>query len=190
MTDVRDPYTQGHQSRVGTLAGEIARRLGLDPELVRLVRLAGDVHDVGKITVPAEILNKPGRLTTIEYEMVKTHSQVGWNILTKASLPWPIAEVALAHHERLDGSGYPFGLSGDAIILPARIVAVADVVEAMGNHRPYRPALGIDDALAEIVAGRDTRYDASAVDACVAAFEEGYAFAAEVASVSMLIPPI
>ncbi len=190
VTDVRDPYTQGHQSRVGTLSGEIALRLGLDPELIRLIRLAGGAHDVGKIAVPAEILNKPGRLTKIEYEMVQTHSQVGWNILSMASLPWPIAEVALAHHERLDGSGYPFGLSGDAIILPARIVAVADVVEAMGNHRPYRPALGIDDALAEIVAGRGTRYDASAVDACVAAFEEGYTFTTEVASVSNLIPPI
>ncbi|NNN08741.1 MAG: HD domain-containing protein [Acidimicrobiaceae bacterium] len=179
ITDVRDPYTQGHQSRVGTLAGEIALCLGLDPELIRLIRLAGGVHDVGKISVPAEILNKPGRLTTIEYEMVQTHPQVGWNILSKASLPWPIPEVALAHHERLDGSGYPFGLSGDAIILPARIVAVADVMEAMGNRRPYRPALGIDDALAEIVAGRGTRYDASVVDACVAAFEEGFQFLGE-----------
>ena len=179
MTDVRDPYTQGHQSRVGALASEIARRLGLDPELVRLIRLAGDVHDVGKIAVPAEILNKPGRLTELEYEMVKVHPNVSWNILSKASLPWPIAEVALAHHERLDGSGYPLGLSGEAIILPASIVAVADVVEAMGNNRPYRPALGIEHALAEIVAGRGTRYDASAVDACVAVFEEGYAFVAE-----------
>ncbi len=155
-----------------------------------MIRLAGNVHDVGKMAVPAEILNKPGRLTAIEYEMVKTHPQVGWTILSEASLPWPIAEVALAHHERLDGSGYPYGLSGDAIILPARIVAVADVVEAMGNHRPYRPALGIEDALAEIVKGRGTHYDASAVDACVAAFEEGYTFAGDVESVSILIPPI
>jgi len=179
VTDVRDPYTQGHQSRVGAFSAEIALRLGLDAELVRLIRLAGGVHDVGKIAVPAEILNKPGRLTDIEYELVMAHPQVGWDILAQAALPWPIAEVALAHHERLDGSGYPFGLSGDAVILPARIVSVADVIEAMINHRPYRPALGIDDALAEILAGRGTRYDASVVDASVAAIKGGFQFFGE-----------
>lgn len=176
MTEARDPYTQGHQLRVGRLGVAIARRLGLDSELVRLVRLSGEVHDVGKVAVPTEILNRPGRFSSLEYEMVQRHCAVGAQILSAALLPWPIAEVAAQHHERLDGSGYPVGLKGDEIILPALIIAVADVVEAMMNHRPYRPALGVEAGLEEIRSGRGVRYNADVVDACCAEFEAGFTF--------------
>jgi PAS domain S-box-containing protein len=174
MTELRDPYTQGHQRRVGVLGAAIATHLGLDSELVELIRLSGTVHDVGKIAVPSEILTRPGRLTAVEYEMVKTHCQAGQDVLASAALPWPLADVALQHHERLDGSGYPQGLVGDEISLPARIVAVADVVEAMMNHRPYRPALGFEEAISVISAGRGTLFDPSVVDACVDVFELGF----------------
>jgi HD-GYP domain-containing protein (c-di-GMP phosphodiesterase class II) len=146
--------------------------------LVNLIRQAGEVHDIGKIGVPSEILSRPGKLGALEFEIVKTHPTTGFNILSKASLPWPIAEVALQHHERLDGSGYPCGLRGSEIILPARIIAVADVVEAMTQHRPYRPALGLDRALAEVRRGAGTIYDADVVNACLAVFEAGFVFGA------------
>jgi HD-GYP domain-containing protein (c-di-GMP phosphodiesterase class II) len=174
MTETRDPYTEGHQKRVGLLASGIAARMNLSSSLVELIRQSGEVHDVGKIAIPSEILTRPGRLKPLEYEMIKEHSQVGFDILSRAALPWPIAEIALQHHERLDGSGYPNGLFADDIVLPARIVAVADVVEAMTNHRPYRSALGVERALAEIAAGAGTLFDADVVKACIELFESGF----------------
>jgi hypothetical protein len=180
MTETRDPYTAGHQVNVGSLGASLAESIasayGLDAAMIKLIRQSGEVHDIGKISVPSEILTRPGRLTAIEYEMVKRHTLVGYEILSKASLPWPIAEVALQHHERMDGSGYPNGLTGEEIILPARIVAVADVVEAMTQHRPYRPGLGIDKALAEVTAGAGKLFDAEVVASCLAAFDSGFTF--------------
>jgi PAS domain S-box-containing protein len=178
MTEFRDPYTAGHQLHVGSLGAAIATQLGLESRLIQVVRQSGEVHDIGKIAVPSEILTKPGRLSPLEFEMVKRHTLVGYDILSKASLPWPIAEVALRHHERLDGSGYPNGLLGSEIILPVRIIAVADVVEAMTQHRPYRPGLGIDKALAEVTEGAGIRFDADVVKACLAVFEAGFTFEA------------
>jgi HD-GYP domain-containing protein (c-di-GMP phosphodiesterase class II) len=180
ITETRDPYTAGHQMNVGTLgeslAAAIAEKFGLDDAMVHLIKQAGEVHDIGKTCIPSEILTRPGRLSALEYEMVKSHTVVGYEILSKASLPWPIAEVALQHHERLDGSGYPNGLRAGEIILPAKIVAVADVVEAMTQHRPYRGGLGIEKALAEVVAGAGTLFDADVVAACLAVFDTGFDF--------------
>jgi PAS domain S-box-containing protein len=178
-TEVRDPYTAGHQRRVSELAAAIARDLGFDEDRIEGVRVAGMVHDVGKITVPAEVLSKPGRLSAIEFELIKEHAQAGHDILMPIAFSWPVASVAIQHHERLDGSGYPGGLTGDAVLLEARIVAVADVVEAMSSHRPYRAAMGVESALAEISAGAGVTYDADAVAACLRVFEEqGFRFTA------------
>ncbi len=176
MTETRDPYTAGHQLSVGWLGEEIARRMGLDEKLCKLIRQGGELHDVGKIAVPVEILTRPGRLSKTEFDLIRTHPIVGADILAKAHLPWPIVDVALQHHERMDGSGYPFGLKGDDIIMPARIVAVADVVEAMTQRRPYRPALGNDVALDEIRRGAGTQYDAVVAATCLEVFEDGYDF--------------
>lgn len=176
ITETRDPYTAGHQSNVGLLAAAIGERLGMDPSMLKLIELSGQVHDIGKTAVPAEILSRPGRLSALEYEMIRRHSEIGSEILSRASLPWPIADVALRHHERMDGSGYPGGLKGGEIILPARIVAVADVVEAMTHHRPYRHELGIEMALAEIRRGAGTQFDPDVVTSCIAVFEEGFHF--------------
>ncbi len=176
LAEGRDPYTAGHQSRVGSLGGAMARYLGLDHIATDLIQKAGQVHDIGKTSIPAEILTRPGRLSAIEFDMIKEHAQIGSEILSHAALPWPIADVALQHHERLDGSGYPHGLSGDEIILPARIIAVADVVEAMSQHRPYRPALGLQAALAEVSAGAGRLFDPDVVSACHAVFNMGYTF--------------
>jgi HD-GYP domain-containing protein (c-di-GMP phosphodiesterase class II) len=180
MTETRDPYTAGHQVHVGTLGASLAEAIaiqyGLDARMVELIRQSGDVHDIGKIAVPSEILTKPGRLTPLEYEMVKRHTTVGHEILSRARLPWPIAEVALQHHERLDGSGYPLGITAQHIILPARVIAVADVVEAMTQDRPYRPGLGLDQALNEVTSGAGTLYDAEVVRACLAVFDLGFIF--------------
>ena len=136
------------------------------------IYLAGIIHDVGKINVPAEILNKPGKLSKLEFQLIQEHAQAGYDIVKGVDFPWPIAEMVLQHHERLDGSGYPQGLKGDAMLAGAKILAVADVVEAMMSHRPYRPALGIDAALAEIEKGKGTLFDPAAVDACVALFRQ------------------
>ena len=175
MMDMRDPYTAGHERRVGELAAMIAAEMGLPEDVQRGLRVAGSVHDVGKITVPAEILGKPGKISAVEFEIIKTHAQQGYEVLKGVDFPWPVAEVARQHHERLDGSGYPRGLKGDEIILEARILAVADVVEAMGTHRPYRPALGIEKALGEIERGAGTAFDPLVVDACLKLFrEKGY----------------
>jgi putative nucleotidyltransferase with HDIG domain len=173
--ELRDPYTAGHQQRVGKLAAAIARELGLSEHRSHGLYLAGVVHDIGKIQVPAELLSRPGRLTEIEYGLVKTHVRAGYEILRSVDFPWPIANTVYQHHERLDGSGYPNGLKGDEILLEARILAVSDVVEATSSHRPYRPALGIEAALAEIESGRGRLYDPQAVDACLKLFKEkGY----------------
>lgn len=166
--EARDPYTAGHQRRVGKLACAIAREMHLSDEQITGIHFGSLIHDIGKIHIPAEILAKPSRLTPIEFEMVKSHAEVGYQILQDIDFPWPIAEVAYQHHERINGSGYPQGLQGDEIIIEARIVAVADVVEAMSSHRPYRPGLGIDAATEEIAKNRAVFYDPDAVDACLA----------------------
>jgi HD-GYP domain-containing protein (c-di-GMP phosphodiesterase class II) len=176
--NMRDPYTSGHQARVADIAKEIARQMGLPEEQMQAIHLAGLVHDLGKIRIPAEILSKPSRLNEVEYKLIKMHPQAGYDILKGVDFSWPIAGMVLQHHERMDGSGYPQGLKGDEILPGARILIVADVVEAMSSHRPYRPGLGIDTALAEIVRGRGTHYDPQVVDACVALFKEsGYVIA-------------
>jgi len=172
MMDLRDPYTAGHERRVGELSSRIAAEMGLSEHVQRGLRVAGGVHDLGKITLPAEILNRPGKLSPIEFEMIKTHAEQGYQVLKNVDFPWPVAEVARQHHERIDGSGYPRGLKGEEIILEARILAVADVVEAMSTHRPYRSAMGVEAALAEIERGRGTVYDPVVVDACLRLFRE------------------
>ena len=175
MIETRDPYTAGHERRVGSLAESIGQQLGLSPERCEGLRFAGQVHDVGKIALPAEILVKPGRLTPFEYDLVKSHATVGHALLAHVRFPWPLADVVRHHHERLDGSGYPDGLAGEAIGLEARIVGVADVVESMSSHRPYRAAVGLDAALAEIEEGAGRLYDTAVVKACTRLFRErGY----------------
>lgn len=178
MVELSNPYTSGHQRRVAELAVAIARQMGLPEEpTVSLIRTAAVIHDIGHTSVPAEILSRPGKLSEAEFGLIKVHPQVGHDIITRADLPQPVAEVVLQHHERLDGSGYPKGLVGDDILPEAQILAVADVVEAMSSHRPYRPALGVEAALAEVSAGSGTRFNADAVAACVAVFKEkGFAF--------------
>src|SRR5450830_125298 len=178
IVEVRDPYTAGHERRVAELALAMATQMGLDEETVTGVRVASLLHDVGKITVPTEILSKPGRLSEVDFQLIRTHPQASHDVLHGIEFPWPVAEVALQHHERLDGSGYPRGLAGDEIILEARILAVADVVEAMASHRPYRPALGIDAALEEIEQHSGGLYDAQVTEACVELFRrQGFTFA-------------
>ena len=172
MMGMRDPYTSGHEARVGEISAAIAAEMGLDLDRQQGLRVAGSIHDVGKITVPAEILSKPGKLSAIEYSLIQQHAQQGYEVLKDIEFPWPVAEVARQHHERIDGSGYPRGLKGEAILLEARILAVADVIEAMVSHRPYRAGLGIDMALAEIERGRGKAYDANAADACMRLFRE------------------
>ena len=177
--DQRDPYTAGHQKRVAGLCALIGEKMGLDADRIQGLRLAATIHDLGKIGIPAEILAKPGRLTPIEFELIKEHAQLGSEIVRNVRFPWPIGEIIRQHHERLDGSGYPRGLRGDDILLEARILAVADVVEAMGSHRPYRAARGVDIALAEILENRGGIYDPAVVGACAALFrEDGYTFPA------------
>ena len=171
----RDPYTAGHQQRVAQLAGAIATELKLAPDRIEGLQLGALIHDMGKIYIPAEILNRPGKLTGYEFGMIKLHPQVGYDIIREVAFPWPIASMILQHHEHLDGSGYPSGLKGEAIILEARILSVADVVEAMSSHRPYRPSLGTEAGLAEITQHRGDWYDAQVVDACLRLFrEQGY----------------
>ncbi len=168
----RDPYTAGHEQRVAGLARAIAEEMGLPGEGIQAVYFAGVVHDLGKLSVPAEILSKPSQLNAAEFALIKMHSNTGYQILKTVEFPWPLAELVFQHHERMDGSGYPRGLSGNAIALEARILAVSDVVEAMASHRPYRPALGIEAALAEIVDKRGTWFDTRVVAACVRLFRE------------------
>ncbi|MDZ7698708.1 MAG: response regulator [Deltaproteobacteria bacterium] len=167
----RDPYTSGHQKRVAMVADAIAKQMALPEGEVNGVRIAAMVHDIGKISVPGEILSKPGSLTDIEMSLIKEHPRIGHDILKGIDFPWPIAEMVIQHHERLDGSGYPKGLTGEKIYLGAKILGVADTVEAMMSHRPYRASLGIDTALDEIRKNKNKLYDPDVVDACVAVFE-------------------
>lgn len=167
MIEVRDPYTYIHQERVSTLAAVIAFEMGFPAENIDTVRLAAAVHDIGKIRIPSEILNKPGKIDEYEFGMIQTHPQVGFDILHKIEFLEPVAEIVLQHHERLNGSGYPLGTKRDRILLESKILAVADVVEAMISHRPYRPALGVKAALKEISENRDVLYDPSVVDAWI-----------------------
>jgi PAS domain S-box-containing protein len=175
--EMRDPYTAGHQRRVSRLSCAIAQDIGLPQEQIEGIRMAGDIHDLGKIYVPAEILSKPGHLTNIEFSIIRTHSQVGYDILKSIEFPWPLAAIIYQHHERLDGSGYPNRLKGSEILLEARIISVADVVEAMSSHRPYRPSHGVEKALEEITRNRGRLYDPAVVDSCLTLFQEkGFSF--------------
>lgn len=170
--EIRDPYTAGHQTRVATLACAIARKMGLDDAQVKTLRYASLMHDIGKIRIPAAIMSRPGRLLPVEREMIHIHPQVGYQLLKHIPFPWPIAEIVYQHHEKLDGSGYPRGLSGEDILLEARILAVADLTEAESSHRPYRPTMGTAQALDEIERGKGTLYDPDVVTACLALFRE------------------
>jgi HD-GYP domain-containing protein (c-di-GMP phosphodiesterase class II) len=172
IVEMRDPYTSGHQLRVAELARAISHQMGIPEEHEQAIYLAGLVHDLGKIRIPAEILSKPGRLNELEYKLIKMHPQAGYDILKGIDFSWPIAQMVLQHHERMDGSGYPQGLKGEEILQGASILIVADVVESMSSHRPYRHGLGIDAALEEITRSRGKSYDAQVVDACVALFRE------------------
>ena len=171
--EMRDPYTAGHQRHVTKLAVAIAERLGLSDEQVEGVRVAATLHDIGKMAIPAEILSKPGKLSEQEYALIQEHPRTAHAILKGITFPWPVADIVLQHHERLNGSGYPNGLMGEDILQEAEIIAVADTVEAMSNHRPYRPALGLEEALREIQQNKGTLYDPDVVDACVRIFESG-----------------
>jgi putative two-component system response regulator len=170
--EVRDPYTAGHQKRVGDLSKAIAQKMELDIDIVETIYVAGTIHDIGKISVPAEILSKPTRLSVAEYMLIKGHPLTGYEILREIELPPIISEVVYQHHERINGSGYPRNLVGDNIFLESRIVAVSDVVESMSSHRPYRPALGIEKAIEEIISNRNIIYDPDVVDACVSLLRE------------------
>ncbi len=172
MVEKRDPYTAGHQRRVAELAEAVAQEMGLTPEQADVIRTAGLIHDVGKIVIPAEILSKPSVLSDFERKLLQTHPSEGHDILKDADLPGSIARIVLEHHERMDGTGYPQGLKGDGILLESRIIAVADVIEAMASHRPYRPAHGIGKALAEIERGKGTQYDPDVVEACLRLFRD------------------
>ncbi len=171
IAETRDPYTAGHQKNVSQIAIFIAQEMKLPQDRIEGVRIASLVHDIGKISLPAEILNKPTKLSEMEYGLIKDHSQVGYDILKSIEFPWPVAQITLQHHERLDGSGYPQGLKGEDILLEASILGVADVVEAMSSHRPYRPAWGIDKALEEISKNKGILYDPEVVDACLKLFK-------------------
>ncbi len=170
--ELRDPYTAGHQRRVADLAYAIALEMNLEESRLTGLRMASTIHDLGKISIPSEILTKPTKLTYIEFEIVKTHAQAGYDILKDIDFPWPIARIVHEHHERMDGSGYPNGLKGEDILLESKILTVADVVEAMVSHRPYRAALGVEQALGEIIKNRGILYDEDVVDSCLKLFEE------------------
>jgi HD-GYP domain-containing protein (c-di-GMP phosphodiesterase class II) len=175
--EARDPYTSGHQVRAAGLARAIATEMGLSPDKIDGLRMAGSIHDIGKISIPAEILSKPTKLSELEFAMIKEHAQRGYELLKNVESPWPLAEIVHQHHERMDGSGYPRHLKGEKILIEARILTVADVVEAMASHRPYRPGLGIDAALNEIERHRGTFYDDAVAAACLKLFrEKGFQF--------------
>ena len=177
IVEMRDPYTANHQKRVTDLAHALTTEMGLSKGEIDGVHMAASIHDIGKISVPAETLSKPSRLNENEFDMIKEHPEVGYNILKGIAFPWPVAQIVLQHHERLDGSGYPQKLSAEEIVLEARVLGVADVVEAMASHRPYRAALGIDAALEEISKNRGVLYDTRVVDACLKLFyEKGFKF--------------
>lgn len=172
MTEIRDAYTSGHQQRVARLACAIAKNLGLSDQQIEGIHVTGLLHDIGKIAIPIEILTKPGKLSVYEFNIIKTHPEVGYNIVKGIEFPWPVGTAMFQHHERLDGSGYPMGVAGEKIILEAKILGVSDVIEAMSSHRPYRPALGTAKALGEILQKRGMLYDPNVVDSCVKIFHE------------------
>ncbi len=175
--ELRDPYTTGHQKKVSRLATALAREMHINQQTIEGIYMAGIVHDLGKMAIPTEILSKPSQLDPTEFEMIKTHPKIAYDILSKIDFPWPVAQTVLEHHERLNGSGYPSGLKEDDICLEAKILAVADVTEAIAAHRPYRPALGIDAALAEIEKNSGQLYDSRAAEACLLLFrEKNYVF--------------
>ncbi|PNE20235.1 PAS/PAC sensor protein [Mesotoga sp. Brook.08.YT.4.2.5.1] len=176
MLNLKDPYTQFHEKNVAKLALEIAERMGLDEFTIESIRVASMVHDIGKINIPTEILSKPGKLSDIEFEMIKKHPETAYEILRKVDLPWPVADIVYQHHERLDGSGYPRHLKSDEILLEAKIIIVADVIEAMSSHRPYRAALGFEAAIEEIKKNAGVLYDAKIVQICTSILEEGFRF--------------
>ncbi|MBP7461459.1 MAG: HD domain-containing protein [Candidatus Delongbacteria bacterium] len=171
--EIRDPYTAGHQRRVSDLAYAIARQMKLSDEQADIIRMAGLLHDIGKVMVPAEILSKPGKLNLVEFSLIQMHPQVGYDILKSINFPWPIARIVHQHHEKLDGSGYPLHETKDNILLEAQILSVADMVEAIASHRPYRPSLGIETALEEIRKYQGVQLNSEAVDACITLFQEG-----------------
>ncbi|MFH1081459.1 MAG: PAS domain S-box protein [Pseudomonadota bacterium] len=175
VMETRDPYTAGHQDKVARLAVAIAKKMSLSEEIIKGIQMAGVIHDIGKMNVPADILSKPGKLSSIEMQLIRIHPQAGYDIMKDVEFPWPVARIILEHHERMDGSGYPNGKSNNDILLESRIIAVADVVEAMASHRPYRPTLGIDMALGEIEKNKGVLYDPDVVDVCLKLFrEEGF----------------
>lgn len=171
-SEARDPYAAGHQRRVTDLATSIAKEMGLPENVVAGIRMASLIHDIGKLRIPAEILNKPAKINDLEFQLVKTHPEVGYDILINIDFPWPVADIVLQHHERMNGSGYPGKLKGSDILIEARIINVADVVEAMASHRPYRPPLGIEKSLEQISKNRGILYDDEVVDACLKLFRE------------------
>lgn len=172
MVEMRDPYTAGHERKVGEIAAAVGRKMKLGDHAIEGLRIIGQVHDIGKIGIPAEILSKPGRLSHSEMELVREHSQKGYDILRNVEYPWPVADAVLQHHERMNGTGYPRGLRGDEILVEARIMAVADTLEAMSAHRPYRAGLGMDAALREIERGSGSEYDAATASACLELFRD------------------
>jgi putative nucleotidyltransferase with HDIG domain len=173
--EMKDPYTAGHQLRSADLACAIATEMGLPQDKIEGLRMAGSIHDIGKLSIPSEILSKPTKLTNTEFSLIKEHAQNGYEMMKDVETPWPLAQIVYQHHERMNGSGYPRNLKGDEILLEARIMAVADVVEAMASHRPYRAALGIEIALEEIEKNKGTFYDDNVADACLRLFrEKGY----------------
>ncbi len=186
--EIRDPYTAGHQQRVSQLACAIAMKLGMSDEQISTIKYAGLLHDIGKIRIPVSILTRPGKLMDAEIKMIRIHPKVGYDLLQPIPFPWPIAEVVYQHHEKMDGSGYPRGLTADDILPESRIVTVADVTEAEMSYRPYRPALGVDVALNEIETNRGILYDADAVDACLDLFrKKKFSFDSETAMVSDIV---
>lgn len=176
IVETKDPYTAGHQANVSKLTCAIAKELDLSADYIEGIRVSSLLHDIGKIGIPIEILCKPGKITPYEYNIIKTHSEIGHSILTSIDFPWPVAKTVLQHHERINGSGYPFGLKGESISLEARILSVADVIEAMSSHRPYRPAIGIEKALCEITLNSGILYDTKVTAAAIRVFEKGFKF--------------
>jgi len=175
-SEIRDPYTAGHQKKVCELAIAIGEEMNISEEQLQGVKFAAMIHDIGKISVPSDILSKPGRISNTEFEVIKGHSQTGYELLDKINFPWPISQIVHQHHEHLDGTGYPSGFKGNDILLEARIISVADTVEAMTSHRPYRPALGIEKAMDEIKSKKGIFYDPEVVEACIKIFNNGFAF--------------
>ena len=177
VIELRDPYSAGHQQRVSKLATAIAREMKLSQDKIEGTRVASLVHDIGKVNLPTEIISKPKKLVEVEFNLVKNYPRVGYDILKKVDFPWPIAEIVLQHQEKIDGSGYPRGLKGDEICIEAKILGVANVVEAMSSYKSYRPALGIDEALAEILKYKNILFDPEVVDTCLILFKEkGFKF--------------